>query len=103
MSQQRKKNRHEDNNDICPLQRPAEQEDNNLGQEHEVYERHIKRCYPYIDDLLTAEQRESPGENPRADKQSAHHRAGLGGEKNRLLKHRHVKSPIGNCQKQPSE
>jgi hypothetical protein len=71
--------------DLGPLQRPAEQEDDDLRQDHELNRCHVEREDPLLDDLLPAEQRERRGEYAGADKEPADHGARLGGEKRRLL------------------
>ena len=82
--QQRHEDRHEDHDDLGPLQRPAQDEDDGL--------RSIRNCSgvrfmpsTHSSTSLAAEQRERRREERRADEQPAHHRGRLGGEEHRLL------------------
>src|SRR3954469_12432099 len=83
--QERDKDRHEDDDDFGPLERPAQDEDDELGEDHELHRGHLQRHPPFLDDLLSAEQCEGRRENRRADEQPAHHGARLRGEERRLL------------------
>src|SRR3989339_2018320 len=56
--QERDEDRHEDDDDLGPLQRPAQKEDDHLRQEHELHRRHVERLYPIVDDLLAAKEGE---------------------------------------------
>ncbi len=85
LGEQRNEDRHEDDDDLGPLERPAEDEDDELRQDHELDRGQAQREHPALDDFLAAEQRERSREDRRADEQPAHHRAGLGGQERRLL------------------
>src|SRR6266403_1796122 len=83
--EQRQEDRHEDDDDLGPLERPAEEEDDRLRQDQELHRRHVEAQYPGLDQLLAAQDREHPREQRRADEQPAHHCSGFGGEKYGLL------------------
>src|SRR5919198_590826 len=83
--QQRDKNRHEDDDDLRPLERPAKDEDDELGERHELHRRHVERQHPALDDLLPAEQREGRREDGGADEEPAHHGARLRRQERALL------------------
>src|SRR6266446_3404898 len=46
--------RHEDDDDLRPFERPAEDEDDELREDHELHRRHVERQHPLLDDLLPA-------------------------------------------------
>src|SRR3989344_5519490 len=83
--QQRNEDRHKNDDDLGPLERPAEQEDDDLRQDHELHRTHVERKHPLLDNLLAAEQRERRRENGGADEQPADHRTRLGGEERGIL------------------
>src|SRR5262252_7815211 len=83
--QQRQEDRDEDHDDLGPLERPAENEDDRLRQDHELYRRHVEREHPRLDQLLPAEDREHAREQRRANEQPAHHGGGLRRQEHRLL------------------
>src|SRR5262249_12419419 len=64
--QQRDEDRHEDDDDLRPLERPAQDEDDELRQYHELDRRQVQREHPSLDQLLAAEQRERRRENSGA-------------------------------------
>src|SRR5512139_2490572 len=80
LGEQRNEDGHEDHDDLGPLQRPTEQEDDDLREDHELDRRQSEREDPLLDHLLPAEQCERRREDRRADEQPAHHRRGLRGE-----------------------
>ena len=83
--EQRQKDRHEDHDDLGPFERPAEDEDDHLRDDHEHQRRGIKPGHQGLDRLMPAEIAEDRGEDERADEEPAHHRGGAGGEINALL------------------
>ena len=100
MRQQRNEDRHEDDDDLGPLQRPAQQKDDDLRQHHELYRRHVERQHPLVDDLLATEQGKSRRENAGTNKQPAHHGAGLGRQIDRLADHADIEASVGSRQHQ---
>src|SRR3546814_6978352 len=74
--QQWQKDRHEDDDDLRPFERPAEQENNKLGEQQELQRCEIEAGDEVIDDLLAAEVGEHRGEGPRAYEEPADHRRG---------------------------
>ena len=84
VAQQRDEDRAEDDDDLGPLERPAEQEDDHLRDEQEPERREVHAQHPALDQPLAAVQREHGGEERRADEQPAHHRGRLRGEERRL-------------------
>ena len=83
--QQRDEDRAEDDDDLGPLERPAEQEDDHLRHELEPHRREVHAQHPALDQPLAAVQREHGGEERRADEQPADHRGRLRREERRLL------------------
>src|SRR5438067_4235786 len=77
---QRDEDRHEDDDDLGPLERPAQNEDDELREHHELHRRHVEREHPALDDFLPPEERKSRREDGGADEQPAHHGARLRGE-----------------------
>ena len=57
--EQRQENRHEDDDDLGPFQRPAEQEDDDLGQQQEAGLVQVQIEEKPLDHALPAEQREN--------------------------------------------
>ena len=54
--QERQEDRNEDDDDLRPLQRPAQQEDDELGQDQELRARQIEAEEELLNDRLTAER-----------------------------------------------
>src|SRR5262249_59281828 len=77
--------RHEDDDDLGPFQRPSEYENDRLRQDHELHGRHIERQHPLLDQRLPAEDCEDPREQRRANEQPAHHGGGLRRQEHSLL------------------
>src|SRR6266702_3441542 len=96
--QQRQEDRHENDDDLGPLQRPTQQEEDELGQQHERHRRHVEAEDEILDDTLPAQVREYRGERPRADEQPAHHRCRARGEENRFLQALEVELSIADRQ-----
>src|SRR6202007_1924183 len=83
--EQRQEDRHEDDDDFGPFERPAEEENDRLRQDQELHWRHVEAQYPRLAQLLTAQDREPPREQRRADEQPAHHRGRFRSQKHCLL------------------
>src|SRR3546814_20673356 len=82
--QQWQKDRHEDDDDLRPFERPAEQENNKLGEQQELQRCEIEAGDEVIDDLLAAAVGEQRGEGPRAYEEPADHRRGAPRQGDRL-------------------
>ncbi len=74
MRQQRQEDRHEDDDDLRPFQRPSEKEDDNLGEDQEHNRRQVHAEHEFLDQAVAAQIREHRRERPRADEQPAYHR-----------------------------
>src|SRR4029453_17738518 len=83
--QQRQEDRHEDDNDLGPFQRPAQHEDDELGEDHEAGRRQVHRQDELLHRLVAAQIGEHGRERERSDEQPAHHGGGAGGEEDRFL------------------
>jgi len=66
-------NRHEDDDDLGPFQRPAQEEDDELGHQEEEHRREVEADDELADQVLAAEIGEDRGEGPGADEQPADH------------------------------
>src|SRR5262249_19612134 len=84
VAEQGDEDRAEDDDDLGPLQRPAEQEDDELGDELEAHRRQVHAQHPSLDHRLAAVEREDRREQRRADEEPADHGRRLGGQEGRL-------------------
>ena len=85
VAQQRDEDRAEDDDDLGPLERPPQQEDDQLRHELEPHRREVHAQHPALDQPLAAVQREHGGEKRRADEEPADHGGRLRREERRLL------------------
>jgi hypothetical protein len=77
--QQRQEDRDEDDDDLRPFERPAEQEDDDLGEDQKTDRGQIQREHEVLYDRVPTEIREHRREGPGADEQITDHRRGAGG------------------------
>src|SRR3546814_6612150 len=101
--QQWQKDRHEDDDDLRPFERPAEQENNKLGEQQELQRCEIEAGDEVIDDLLAAEVGEHRGEGPRAYEEPADHRRGAHRQVDRIAQALPGQGTIGDSQDQSTE
>ncbi len=96
--EQWQKDRHENDDDLGPFERPAEQEDDDLSKDEELYRGQVERQHELLNDGVSPEIGEHRREGPGADEEVADHRRRARGEIDRFLQAFEGECAIGRRQ-----